>query len=355
VGERRVRQERVNEMTECVADSAASCFPLISAVVAVLATGIVRAEEPAKFLGSIWQNRADDPLFGTVFDQITPENCGKWKSVERERGMRVWTDLDAMVQFADRHSVIAKHHCLVWGMQQPDWTQEAADMSNAVDDVIADFFERYSKTIALVDVVNEPISQPPAYRSQLGGDGESGWDWVVWTFRRARLHGKSHGFTGKLILNEWGIENDEGKLGRFRQIVSILQQEAVIDAVGVQGHFLEDADPARVKQNLDSLAETGLPIYISEFELDIADDAKHQQQFAALFSIFWEHPAVRGVTVWGHREGAMWRKNGYLIRKDGSDRPAMTWLRQYADSHRKTRVANKAPEDAARTPADPQR
>lgn len=341
-------------MKKHVANIAAFLFPFSAVVVALLATGTVWAEEPTKFLGSIWQNRVDDPLFGTVFDQITPENGGKWEAVERERGMRVWTNLDAMVQFADRHAMIAKHHCLVWGQQQPVWTQKAADMSNAVDAVIADFFERYSKTITLVDVVNEPISAPPAYRSQLGGDGKSGWDWVVWTFRRARLHGNTHGFTGKLILNEWGIDRDKEKLKRFRQIVSLLQQESLIDAIGVQGHFLEDVAPANVKQSLDFLAETGLPIYISEFELDIADDTRHRQQFMALFSMFWDHPAVRGVTVWGHLEGAMWRKNGYLIRKDGSDRPAMTWLRQYVDSYRKTRVANKAPEDTARKLADPQ-
>lgn len=318
---------------------------LFVAMVALFAAGTVWADEPAKFLGSIWQNNADDPLFGTVFDQITPENCGKWEAVEWERGARVWTSLDAMVQLADRHSLIAKHHCLVWGQQQPPWTQTATDMADAVDAVMADFFERYSKTIALVDVVNEPISAPPAYRAQLGGDGESGWDWVVWTFRRARLHGNTHGFTGKLILNEWGIDRDEKKLNRFRDIVSILQQESLIDAIGVQGHFLEHVDPARVKRSLDYLAETGLPIYISEFELDIADDARHHRRFVALFSMFWEHPAVRGVTVWGHREGRMWRQNGYLIRKDGSDRPAMTWLRQYVDSYRKARAATKTLED----------
>jgi hypothetical protein len=25
----------------------------------------------------------------------------------------------------------------------------------------------------------------------------------------------------------------------------------------------------------------------------------------------------------------MWRKRGYLLREDGSERPALTWLREY--------------------------
>ena len=40
--------------------------------------------------------------------------------------------------------------------------------------------------------------------------------------------------------------------------------------------------------------------------------------------MFWEHPAVRGVTFWGHNDGAMWRKKGDLVRKDGADKVAGT-------------------------------
>lgn len=337
-------------------DIGAFLLPLCAAVIAMLATRTVQAEEPTKFLGSIWQNKADDPLFGTVFDQITPENCGKWEAVERVRGMRVWTNVEAMVRFAGQRNMVVKHHGFVWGQQQPVWTQKAGDMTNAVDAMIEDFFTRFGRQIAMVDVVNEPISAPPAYREQLGGRGTTKWDWVVWVYRRARHHADRHGFQGKLILNEWGVENDDGKMRDFRDIVIILQRERLVDAIGVQGHFLENAKVVDVKRRLDYLAETGLPIYISEFELDIADDTRHQQQFASLFSMFWEHPAVRGVTVWGHNEGAMWRKNGYLVRKDGSDRPAMTWLREYMDRNRnrKTGTANHAPEDTARKLADPQ-
>jgi hypothetical protein len=29
------------------------------------------------------------------------------------------------------------------------------------------------------------------------------------------------------------------------------------------------------------------------------------------------------------KKGRMWRKRGYLLREDGSERPALTWLREY--------------------------
>jgi hypothetical protein len=36
------------------------------------------------------------------------------------------------------------------------------------------------------------------------------------------------------------------------------------------------------------LAATGLPIHVSEFDFDIADDAKHKAAFVAMFPVFWE-------------------------------------------------------------------
>jgi endo-1,4-beta-xylanase len=303
---------------------------LLRVVLAALCSvGSSWAAEPEKFLGSIWQNRTNDPLLGTFFNQITPENCGKWKAVEPRQGVRVWSNIEAMVQFAAQRNMLVKHHVLVWGQQQPTWTDRASNMAHAVDAMIEDFFTRFGPHISLVDVVNEPITESPRYRKQLAAGGSARWDWIAWVYRRARYHASRSGFRGKLILNEWGAENDDIRMQELREIVTVLRRESLLDAIGIQGHFLEKAKVADVKRRLDYLAEAGLPIYISEFELDIADDAQHQEQFAALFSMFWEHPAVRGVTVWGHNEGAMWRKNGYLVRRDGSDRPAMSWLRRY--------------------------
>jgi hypothetical protein len=77
------------------------------------------------------------------------------------------------------------------------------------------------------------------------------------------------------------------------------------------------------------LAATGLPIYISEFDVDFADDARQANVFRDLFSVFWEHPSVLGVTHWGHLQGSTWRPNAYLIRQDKSERPALQWLECY--------------------------
>jgi hypothetical protein len=47
------------------------------------------------------------------------------------------------------------------------------------------------------------------------------------------------------------------------------------------------------------------------------------------FPVFWEHYAVKGVTLWGYIQGEQWKSNAYLVRTDGTERPALQWLKTY--------------------------
>ena len=87
------------------------------------------------------------------------------------------------------------------------------------------------------------------------------------------------------------------------------------------------------RTNLDSLAATGLPIYVTEMDIDGPTDEQQLRDYQRIFPVFWEHPGVRGITLWGFRRG-LWRdkEGAYLIRKDGSERPALEWLRGYVRS-----------------------
>jgi endo-1,4-beta-xylanase len=59
-------------------------------------------------------------------------------------------------------------------------------------------------------------------------------------------------------------------------------------------------------------------------------DAIQLAAYKRIFTTFWEHPAVKGVTLWGFRPG-MWRtdQRAFLVNSDGTEREAMTWLRNY--------------------------
>ncbi|HEX3124094.1 MAG TPA: endo-1,4-beta-xylanase, partial [Rhodanobacteraceae bacterium] len=91
-----------------------------------------------------------------------------------------------------------------------------------------------------------------------------------------------------------------------------------------------DVPVATHRAALDLLAASGLPIYVNELDIDGPSDAQQLKDYQRVFPMFWEHPAVQGVTLWGFRPG-LWRdkQRAYLVRKDGSERPALMWLRGY--------------------------
>lgn len=278
-----------------------------------------------RFIGNVL-TPAFDPDFIRYWNQVTPENAGKWQSVEAARGTFTWGGMDVIVDFARSHGIPVKQHTFVWGQQEPRWVADLppGEQREAVETWIAAFAERYPD-VAMVDVVNEPLHAPPSYIEAIGGAGETGWDWVVWSFERAREAMPD----AVLLINEYNILCCAPNRARYAEIVRILQERDLIDGIGVQAHGLEHADPEVIRANLDALAELGLPIYVSELELETSDDELQLAMYQRVFPVLWEHEAVAGVTLWGYRAGRIWKRNAYLLDWFDEERPALTWLREY--------------------------
>jgi hypothetical protein len=100
--------------------------------------------------------------------------------------------------------------------------------------------------------------------------------------------------------------------------------------IGEQGHFLETTPNSVLTGNLNRLHATGLPIHISEYDVNLTDVNNAQRdKYMSQFPVLWAHPGVQGITLWGYKEGEIWRTDAYLIRQNGSERPALTWLKNY--------------------------
>jgi endo-1,4-beta-xylanase len=91
-----------------------------------------------------------------------------------------------------------------------------------------------------------------------------------------------------------------------------------------------------LRANLDYLAsKTALPIYVTELDVDGNDDPVQLAGYQKIFPVFWEHPAVQGITLWGYRPGH-WRtaQGAWLVYENGAERPAMQWLQRYVRNDR---------------------
>lgn len=282
---------------------------------------LVAIGEP--FLGTAVDGEQDYVNVPTYFDQITPENSAKWGSVEAVRDVMDWTQLDVAYNFAAEHGLIFKFHTLFWGQQQPAWLAALppAEQLEEIHEWLAAVAERYPN-LPLVEVVNEPMHSVPSYAGALGGAGESGYDWMIEAFELARTYFPK----SELLLNDYNVLIWGDFTNSYLTLVNLLLERKLIDGIGLQSHFLEQADNAVVEANLASLANTGLPIYITELDLDLANDAHHANRIRDLFTIFWNNPSVVGITHWGHLQGSTWQQDAYLIRQDGSFRPGFEWI-----------------------------
>lgn len=278
-----------------------------------------------RFLGTAPSGLADFEDIA-YFNQITPENASKWGAVEAVRDVMVWDDLDYAYDQAQQLGMKFKLHTLVWGQQNPSWLDDlpADEQLVELEQWMSALAERYPDA-EMVDVVNEPLHAPAGYREALGGAGETGWDWVITAFEMARTYFPD----SQLIINDYQILILENFTVEYLEIIELLQERGLVDGIGLQAHFLERGEISVVESNLALLSDTGLPIYISEFDIDFADDARQANQLSELFSVFWANPSVVGVTHWGHLQGDIWREDAYLVRSDSTLRPSMDWLLCY--------------------------
>lgn len=318
-----------------------------------MGTGVELPERPLadgldKFLGNICCGpQLRD--FEYYWNYMIPENAGKWGSVEGQRDVMNWTELDQAYKLAQDHGIPFNFHVLVWGAQQPNWISalEPEEQLEEIREWFEAVAERYPN-LDVLQVVNEPLPghNPPDgmngranYKEALGGNGETGWDWVIKAFEMAR---EIFPEGTRLMINDYGILGSTDAARQYVNLIKLLQERDLIDVIGVQGHAFSTGPGAPIKAVLDILGATGLPIQVTEMDVDGnpngTDEQSDQAQLLSMQRIFptiWEHPAVEGITLWGWRPG-LWRNDqeAYLVRSDGTERPALVWLKEYLAEYR---------------------
>jgi endo-1,4-beta-xylanase len=275
------------------------------------------------------------PFLENYFNQITPENGGKWGSVEATRDEYNWSAVDEALALAEANGFPFRYHVLLWGSQQPDWIETLPPEEQLAE--IRQWFEavnaRYGQRITYLEVVNEFDNQPPSaenegkYVDALGGEGETGFDWIINAFRMAR---EIFPPSVQLMLNEYSVINTDERTDLYLRVVERLQEEDLIDAIGEQGHAFSTRGPVeQMVANIDRLTATGLPMYITEMDVD-GPPENQLIDFQRLFPAFWQHPNIHGITLWGYRDGH-WRtqQEATLVYTAGGEKPALRWLKGY--------------------------
>lgn len=304
-------------------------FSLIASVTIMTADSIQAqmADGNSKYVGNILDNENIPSNFNNYWNAVTPENHGKWEFLEPTQGQWNWGPLTAMYDYAQQNGFLFRQHAFVWGAQEPGWVEGSSQgmQYGALEYFMTEYGNRFPDTDH-IDVVNEPLHDPPSYTAALGGSGATGWDWVITSFEMARQTNPN----AQLHINEYGIINNPNLAQQYVEIINLLNDRGLIDGIGIQCHAfsMDDVTVGTMNQVLDMLASTGLPIYVTELDMR-GSDALQLQRYQEKFPVLYEHPAVQGVTIWGYREGVIWMEGAHLLRSNGSERPALEWLGDY--------------------------
>ena len=286
-----------------------------------------------KFLGNITTSYNVDygkEKFYTLWNQITPENESKWDAIEgSRRGSFNFSGADRAYNYAKQHNFPFKYHTFIWGGQYPGWMNSLSkeEQYKAIEEMMDAVKEHYPD-LPLIDVVNEavPGHNPAPYKAALGGDGKTGYDWIIKAFEMAHERWPD----AILIYNDYNTF--QWQRSQFIDLVRTLRDAgAPIDAYGCQSHDLTDMGETDFKNAMKEIQNAlKMPMYSTEYDIGTSDDALQLQRYKEQIPYMWEADYVAGVTLWGYIYGKTWTTDGNSgIIRDGEDRPAMTWLREY--------------------------
>ena len=320
------------------------------------------ADGAAKFVGNITQSNSVGNDFTQLWNQATAENGCKWGSVEGTRGRYNWGACDAAYNWAKQNGGHFKFHALVWGSQYPNWlnglsTDETKKAITAWFDAVKDHYP----DLEMIDVVNEAIRtgnnnyHSPYGKNNniipaLGGDNNGDYTFVTTAFKMARERWPK----AILIYNDYNTvqwNKDQG----IQLIQTIKKNGAPVDGYGLQAHDMMSQGGGQggtggggVCLNINTLKsitkeiwdKTQTPMFISEYDIATTDDNIQKQCYSEQISHFMENEHVAGITLWGYVYGHTWLDcNGKApgcsgIIKDGKDRAAMAWLRDYLKTNK---------------------
>ncbi len=257
------------------------------------------------------------------FNRIVFENDLKSKqwNTDRETPQKA-------LQWLRENKIEARGHVLVW----PSWRHSPAELKaletdpvalrKSLNDHIADEAGALRGQLVDWDVLNEPYKNHDLM-DVLGPQVQSEW------FREARKADP----TAKLYLNDYGIlsagGNDRAHQQHFEDTIAFLVKEkAPIDGIGMQGHFGSDlTPPVKMLAILDRFAKFGLPIQITEFDVQVPSETLQADFTRDFLTTMFSHPSVSGVVMWGFWEGRHYAPGAALWRQDWTPKPnGQAWL-----------------------------
>ncbi|MFM7207253.1 MAG: endo-1,4-beta-xylanase [Planctomycetaceae bacterium] len=260
------------------------------------------------------------------FTKAVFEDDLKWDPWE-QGGERHHARVRDTIHWLRQHELSPRGHVMVW----PSWGRMPARLRalehdppalrRAIEARVESQARALSGLLDEWDVVNENYAHTDA-TDLLGRSAMAEW------FRIAARETPGT----RLFYNDYVMFQGDGPgspSDTLLEILSGLQKAgAPIGGIGEQAHFGGNPPgPEAVLAKLDRFAALGLPIQVTEFDVDTADRDLQVAYTRDFLTTVFSHPAVTGVICWGFWEGSHWKPRAAFWDRDWNVRPnGRVWL-----------------------------
>ena len=294
------------------------------------------------------QDKPRAELAASQFNCLTPENCMKWDATEPQEGKFNFAAGDDLVKYAQKNKMKIHGHTLIWHSQTPQWVFQGENGQPATRELvlkrmknhIEGVMKHYKGKVDAWDVVNEAFNEDGSLRNSQW-KRIVGEDFIEKAFEYARAADPS----AKLVYNDYNADTPSKRDG-IAKLAKELKKKGLIDAVGMQGHYLLDYPSSKqIEDAIKKYADAGVMVMVTELDVDVlprdngrvtADISATQEyqdknnpytkglpdevnkkladRYEDIFKVFLKHSKVMySVTVWGLDDGTSWL-NGFPVR-----------------------------------------
>lgn len=255
-------------------------------------------------------------FFKEHFEWAVCENASKWYANEWAEGNVSYADADAIYDFCTANDIRMRGHCLFWAAQNmvQNWVQAldyaplpaGSQLRTAVENRLDSAVNHFKGKFLHWDINNE-MCDNAFFADRLGDDIRP------WMFQAAHAIDPDC----RLFLNDYNIINGGYNLSDYKQMAyDLAAAGAPLHGLGVQCHMSSGFNPATIKARFDSIAEVGLPVWVTEFDVIEPNEYGRADQLENFYRVAFSHPAVEGILMWGFWEEAHWRENAHLVNAD---------------------------------------
>ena len=267
-------------------------------------------------------------ILGSEFSQLQAENEMKFGLIHPGVSTYDFTGGDALVSFAQGHTMVVRGHTLVWHNQVPTWVTSgnytSLQLPAILQDHVTTVMGHYAGKVYAWDVVNEAFNDDGTMRDTIWYDQPGigfagmGTKYIEQALNWAHAADPN----AKLFYNDYNAEPIDAKSDAIYTMAQDFKNRGVpLDGIGFQLHidltFDNPTTLASLTSDLQRFAALGLDLHITELDIRLQDSsaaslAAQAKLYGEIATICVQQPSCRVFQTWGFTDKYSWIPNAFL-------------------------------------------